>query len=95
MTELLLRMASLVVMAIAMVTRPTSAACPAGMHNNGIRPSGRFECLFAPTGDPDADGTWRRPDRSTVRPGELAGRIYCTGGAHAIVVDDRVVGCQR
>jgi hypothetical protein len=74
---------------------PSRAQCPPQWHNNGIRPSGAFDCTRTPVGDPDWDGTHGRPDRSVVPPGRIPGRIYCTGGMHPIVVDDRAVGCQR
>lgn len=90
---------SLVIVGAGWFMHPDHAACPMRWHNNGIRPSGEFECTRNPVGDPDWDGTYwdgvQRPDRSRVPTGELRGRIYCTGGMHPIVVSDRVLGCQR
>lgn len=87
---------STLVLVAGRVIRPTHAQCPVFWHNNGIRPSGTFGCTRNPVGDPEWDGTYQRqPDRSVVPPGEIDGQIYCTGGTHPIVVDDRTVGCQR
>lgn len=88
-------LATIALLCISMVMRPTHARCPIGWYVNGVRPSGGFQCLRAPTGDPDYDGTWGHPDRTIDHPGDLRGRIYCTGGATPIVVDDRAVGCMR
>lgn len=93
--SLLLWIASIWVLVVAAVIRPSRGMCPAGMHHEGVRRDGAFVCVRAPVGDPGRDGTWGNPDVSVVPPGEIAGHIYCTGGALPIVVDERVVGCQR
>jgi hypothetical protein len=80
---------------VNLLTQPTHASCPHGWHHNGVRVSGDFMCERAPVGDPDQDGVWGRPDHSVVPSGLLPGKVYCTGGAHPIVVNERVVGCQR
>jgi len=74
---------------------PNRGGCPAGWHHEGIRKTGRYECVRAPVGSMDFDGTWGKPDRSYVPPGRVESRIYCTGGAQPIVVNERTVGCQR
>lgn len=86
---------SVVALALGVAQRPGRASCAAGWHHNGVGPSGLFACTPNPVGDPDWDGTWRRPDRSSVPSGFLLGKIYCTNGATPIVVSARVVGCQR
>jgi len=86
---------SVLTLCIALVLHPVRASCPLGWHHDGVRRTGNFACTRNPVGDPEWDGTYGRPDRSVVPPGELRGRIYCTGGAVPIVVDDRTVGCMR
>jgi len=92
-------MLSVVLLCWSMVTRPAAATCPAGWYVNGVRPSGVYECRRAPGGDPLYDGAGGFPDRSVERPGWYRSRIWCTGGAHPIVVledrEARTVGCQR
>lgn len=95
MIEVASAIANVVVLCIAMALHPAAGRCPRGWHHDGVRRSGAFACTHDPVGDPDWDGTHGRPDRSVVPPGELRGRVYCTGGAAPIVVDDRAVGCQR
>ena len=92
---LLCSFASLAMLFLAMATTPTRAVCPPGWYLNGVRSSGAYCCVRTPVGDPDWDGTWQRPERSVQPPGELCGRIYCTGGSRPIVVNERVAGCQR
>lgn len=86
---------SLALIAICALVHPSRMDCPAGWHNNGVRPAGHFECTQAPVGDPDWDGTWQRPERGYIPDGVLHGRIYCTNGFQPIVVNERTVGCQR
>lgn len=87
---------TLLAMAGSALCRPSRATCPAGYDlRTGIRRSGDFQCWPHPVGDPEWDGTWRRPDRSVQPDGVIRSRIYCTGGASPIVVDYRTVGCQR
>jgi hypothetical protein len=93
--DLFYELASLVILLVAFVLHPNHARCPPHWHNNGIRPSGAFMCTRNPVGDPDWNWALHRPDRSTVPPGTLRGRIYCTNGHVPIVVDDCTVGCQR
>jgi hypothetical protein len=90
---------SLVTILAAAITRPTRAQCPQGWYlATGVRtsdtyaPRGSFACQ-RPPGGPDWTGTG--PDLGTRPPGELRGRIYCTGGSSPIVVNERTVGCQR
>ncbi len=93
--DLLAAIASLLVAASTTCCEPQRGGCPAGWHHDGVRRDGRYECVRAPIGSMDDDGTWGRPDRSRVPPGIVRSRIYCTGGAVPIVVSERVVGCQR
>lgn len=88
-------LASALILLWMAVTRPDHAACPRGWRHEGVRRDGSFSCLRPLLGDPDYDGVHGWPDRSVQPPGELWGRIYCTGGAAPIVVDQRTVGCQR
>ena len=95
MTEVVSLLVTLIVLCVSMATQPTRARCPADWYVNGIRPTGSFECRRAPGGNPDHDGTSGRPDMTIDLPGVVLGRIYCTGGAHPVVVNERAVGCQR
>lgn len=88
-------LATVVILCCSMALRPKHARCPDGWLVNGIRPSGRFDCLRVPGGDPMYDGAGGMPDRSYGKPGVVGGRLYCTGGSHPIVVDYQTVGCQR
>ena len=76
------------------VVKPRSAQCPDRWYlDTGIRPSGAFRCV------PDLVGDVNDPaggvDRAVQPPGEITGRIYCTGGSVPIVVDYNTVGCTR
>lgn len=95
MIEFFCALATVLVLCLAMATQPRRASCPVGWYVNGIRPTGSFECRPIPIGNPDYDGTWGKPDRSIERPGAILGRLYCTGGTHPIVRNERTVGCQR
>jgi hypothetical protein len=92
-------LASVVLLCCSMVARPAAARCGPGFYVNGICPTGVFECRRVPGGDPLYDGAGGFPDRSIDRPGWYRSRVYCTGGAHPIVVlgdrEARTVGCQR
>jgi hypothetical protein len=74
---------------------PPMARCPDGWSlGEGVRrATGEFAC-YAPVprdcGEPK--GPYERPCPRSER---YYGRIYCTGGKLAIVVDHRTVGCQR
>ena len=91
---------SLAILIVCAATRPQHSECPPGWFVDGVRvmalghePAGSFTCRRPPVGG-DADVL---TGKQTARelPGELRGRIYCTGGALPIVIDDRTVGCQR
>lgn len=81
-----------------LIARPTRFVCPRGWHDDGARRDGRLTCTRTPVGPMDWDGTYydgvQREERSVVPPGVIAGRVYCTGGAMPVVVDERVVSCQ-
>jgi len=75
---------------------PSDISCPPHWHAEGVRLDGLGSCAPNPVGDPDWDGTWLRPDRSTQPPGRIWYRIYCTGGESPVVRDDGMtVGCQH
>lgn len=71
--------------------------CPPGTWVNGVRPGGAFSCLpMPPSGEVDctkADVCPQPADDEIPEPVEA--EIRCTGGAEAIVVDYRTVGCMR
>jgi hypothetical protein len=75
---------SIVLLSMSMMLRPQRTTAPSGFWINGVRPDGAYELRRQPA----------NPDDETP-PGVLRGRIYCTGGARAIVVSYRIVGCQR
>ncbi|HEY1814878.1 MAG TPA: hypothetical protein VGG74_21170 [Kofleriaceae bacterium] len=95
LTDWLVSILGILVIAVTLLCRPHHARCPAGWWLDGVRPSGRYDCRRVPIGDDrrDADGIVR--DHSYEPPGEIDGEIYCTGGSKPIVVDERTVGCQR
>ena len=97
MTSPILAVLSVILMLCALVIRPTQAQCPRGMWLEGVRPDGAFDCRPNVLGNPEHDGTFHQPDDGVLPPGQLQGRIYCTGGTRPIVrpVDSRTVGCQR
>jgi hypothetical protein len=88
---------SVLTILVCCALQPTHARCPRGWYlDDGVRRSGVYTCGRDLVGDPNRDGTYGRPDISVKPPGEIWGRIYCTGGSHPIVSDDNVtVGCQR
>ncbi len=93
--NLLCFLCSIALLVTSALIGATRMHCPVGWHNNGIRPTGQFECTRVPVGDPEWDGTWLRPERGHVPAGELRSRIHCTNGFQPIVVNERTVGCQR
>lgn len=92
---MLYRLISLGLLALAFALRPQRARCPPGRDLRvGIRRDGHFACWSHPVGDPDQDGTWRRPERGVQRDDAIESRIYCTGGA--VPRQDGIrVWCQR
>jgi hypothetical protein len=86
---------TLVVMLGSFVMRPQFARCPDGWHHDGVRPTGVFSCIRKPVGDDHRDTRGILHDDSLEPRGELWGQLYCTGGSLPVVVDDRVVWCQR
>lgn len=93
--------ASLVILLACAVYRPQRATCPSGwVLATGVRTvdgplgsRGSFACERPPIGG-DSDVLTGK-STAVQPPGELRGRIYCTGGASPIVVNERIVGCQR
>lgn len=91
---------SLALLIVCAATRPQRGECPPGWYVEGVRvmslgiePIGSFACKRPAVGGETDVLT----GKSTAHelPGELRGRIYCTGGALPIVVNERAVGCQR
>lgn len=87
---------TVVVLCLSMVVRPHHARCPVGWDlRTGIRQDGRFDCWRHPVGDKNWQWSLGRPDRSVQPAGVVGGKIWCTSGQRAVVIDDRAVGCQR
>ena len=84
--DILVGFVCVVIVAVFMAFAPKRATCPKGMYQaHGIKPDGSYLCRdVVPEGKED-----------TVVPRDKRGRIWCTGGARPIVVDERTVGCQR
>lgn len=94
--DLLAAMFSILLLCCSFIVRPQHARCPE--HHDlrmGIRRSGEFQCWATPSGPVEYDGTWERRDRSKQSGAILTGRLWCTNGTSPIVVNERVVGCQR
>jgi hypothetical protein len=87
---------STALLVVSCMTRPSRSRCPDGWYvGNGVRPSGRFECVQAPARgeyDCSADRVCPQPKQDAA---EVAGQIVCTGGATPIVSDSMNVGCMR
>lgn len=94
-------LASFLIMASCAIYKPDHAACPHGwVLPLGVRtiaipgqPVGWFMCQRPPLGGDDDVITGK--DTAIEQPGELVGRIHCTGGTRPIQVNYRTVGCQR
>jgi hypothetical protein len=87
--ELFALLATLAILLVGTVTRPTRAHCPEGWHlSEGIRtwtsyqPIGSFACQRPLVG---------LENDAPERPGTLRGRLYC---AHPRSVGDRHVRCD-
>lgn len=99
MIDLLCAIVTLALLCYAVTCQPDSASCWPSWYVDGIDEDGVYRCRRVPGGDPLYDGAGGFPDRTIDRPGEIRGRIICTGGRHPIVVLDpeagaRAVGCQ-
>lgn len=81
--------------AVVIVTMAwTVATCPRGWYVEGVRPSGHSRCLPVPPpscGEPVPPNNAPCPSDSR----ELPIAVYCTGGSHPIVLNERTVGCTR
>lgn len=81
--------------------RPTRGECPPGWYVlDGVRTSdswrgqrGSFSCQRPPLGGDDDTLTGKQT--AVDQPGVLYAQIHCTGGTLPIVVNERIVGCQR
>jgi hypothetical protein len=95
--DLLCSLASTVILLACIALEPRQAACGVGWHVEAVRPSGRYVCRLNPAPEVNrvsSRGGW--VDASADTPDlELAGKVYCTGGARPIIATDRVVGCSR
>ncbi len=89
--EFLATLATVILWLVTLVTTPHRARAPDGWYFEGVRPDGHYVMRRQM---PDT-ANWPGEDPTPSPPGEIYGRIYCTGGARAIVVDFNVVGCQR
>lgn len=94
-------LASLVLVVVCSFVRPTRGECPPGWYVlDGVRTrdswrgvTGSWSCRIPEPDDPrDQAGGMNTGARPNV---EINARIYCTGGALPIVVNERTVGCQR
>jgi hypothetical protein len=92
--EVILALTAIVTLCWGIAMHPTSASCPRGWSVEGVRPSGVSHCTPSPPpncGEPVPPYNMPCPHDDR----ELPVRIYCTGGSHAIVVDERTIGCTR
>lgn len=87
---------SLLVSLVSAITRPSTAICPDGYANQGVRPDGQYRCRPR-SALPDITIGARDQviDDPTLDEKELSGRIYCSGGSAPIVVNEKTVGCMR
>lgn len=93
-SEVLGTLFAIVAFCWGIATHPTRATCPSGWAVEGVRPSGASRCVPSPPpncGEPVPPYDMPCPHDER----ELLVRIYCTGGSHAIVVDERTIGCTR
>ena len=95
MIEPVALLVSILVLATSMITMPSRAACPLRWHNEGVRPTGRYECVPDPVGPSHRDARGILVDDSVQAPGEIVGEITARSGSMPIVVTNRIVGCQR
>lgn len=98
MTDLAIALVCAVISALLFtwshVIRAERATCPAGWYVNGVAPDGTFRVRPVPPPErPCASGPNGCIERDLDI--EIRGRIYCTGGARPVVVNERTVGCQR
>lgn len=86
---------ALVVLLVVWCCASHRQRCPAppGWYAERVRPSGSYE-LAPVLGRPQDDLDDARARREIAGPAPVDGWIICTGGARAIVVDYRTVGCQ-
>lgn len=93
MIQILLTIASSLLLLLAQFTRPTTARTPEGWYVNGIRPDGRYEVRMAPIlREKKCSPSCVNPDEPDLH---YRSRIYCTGGSRPIVINHRRVGCSR
>ncbi len=76
--------------------RPSRYRCPGSLYAEGVRPSGVTRCVVPPPGRGQNECIHRHGDCDFEdRAFSFPVAVYCTGGAHPIVVDSQTVGCQR
>lgn len=97
--QILLAVVSTVLLMVAALSRPSAARCASGyVLIEGVRIAGpevgSYVCEKAP---PPNCGEAAGPFEGVPCPtaARYRSRIYCTGGAIPIVVDEKTVGCQR
>lgn len=96
MTDVVIAFIATMALVATFVVARDTGRCPDGYWlSTGVRPDGRYTCTRVPVGDDHRDARGIVRDDSIVPPGETSGQFICTGGAQAIVVDFRTVGCQR
>ena len=96
MIDVVIAFITTMALVVAFVLIRDAGRCPDGYWlSTGVRPDGRYACTRVPVGDDHRAASGIVRDDSVVPPGETIGRLLCTGGASAIVVDFRTVGCQR
>lgn len=97
--------------AASLLMQPTTAQCPTIQNAyrindkpvaehwfiSNVTPDGYFTCARPPSPlipEIDCSGAKACPGE-TLPPGELYGKIYCTGGVRAIWTSVDTVGCMR
>lgn len=92
--DLFCALLTFVVLAAAAVAHPQQLRAPRDWYFEGVRADGATTLRAAPPagcGEPRPPNDRPCPDHQRA----IDARIYCTGGAVAILVDARTVGCQR
>ena len=86
-------LATAIAFVVGIATSPRIGACPPGWTlHEGVRPNGETAC-WAPLKPPGC-GEPVGNSPPCERPAIVRSRVYC-GGRRAIVVNERVAGCQR
>lgn len=86
---------SIIVLFLSALLHPTQARGPNGWYVNGVSPDGAYELRRAPVAEQPPCKETKLSCVADEPDVWIRGRIYCTGGSRAIVVDERTVGCTR